>query len=190
MADWKTNLPRNIAHRYREEEAAATGLTLQEEGVTVGTAAGITTINFVGAGATATAVGATATVTTNTAGVTIGLTGSTNLINASSATGTATTASQLYTTGVTYGKLSVVTLNGNIETNGVGAYSVTWASLLPPLAAVTPIATCEITGLAPGGGQLPGAVTLATDGTVSIGLASSLGADTYRFHTTFAVALV
>jgi len=39
------------------------GITVQEEGVTVGTPAGITTINYVGAGATATGAGAVATIT-------------------------------------------------------------------------------------------------------------------------------
>ena len=39
------------------------GITTKDEGVTVGTAAGVTTLDFVGAGVTATGAGATATIT-------------------------------------------------------------------------------------------------------------------------------
>lgn len=65
MTDWKTNLPRNIANRYREEENALVlpSLTVQDEGATIGTAGGIATVNFVGAGVTATGAGAGVTVT-------------------------------------------------------------------------------------------------------------------------------
>jgi hypothetical protein len=47
----------------------STGLTVQDEGGTVGTPAGITQMNFVGAPVVATAVGANATITLSTVSV-------------------------------------------------------------------------------------------------------------------------
>lgn len=68
MATWFTGLPRNARSRYLNEDPSAggvgiAGVTVEDEGVGVGTPAGISTINFVGAGVVATAVGAIATVT-------------------------------------------------------------------------------------------------------------------------------
>jgi hypothetical protein len=120
------------------------------------------------------------------------LIGSTTLINASSVTGVALGNPgdcRLYMTGVTYGKLAIVTLNGFIKTSGTGPNSATWNALLPRLSAVTPIATVQITGFVPSGDQLPASVTLTTNGDVTIGGGDSQAAADYRFNCCFPVAL-
>ncbi len=121
------------------------------------------------------------------------LLGSTMLIDASSGTGVTDanpTQTSVYWTGVQYGKLAIVTLQGNFTTTGVGACSATWNALLPAQTAVTPIGTCEVTGIAPSGELLPQTVTLATNGNVTVGGGNSLSANTYRFQCCFAIALV
>lgn len=176
-----------------------TGMTIRDEGVLVGLNGGVDTLNFVGAGVTATGAGSLITVTVPGGGAapTPVVAGNSDApIAATVETGTALGAgpATMYITTVTYGKLMNVQASGTLYSLGIGAGVSTFAGILPALASV-PTGGVVLTLAA-----IPIGFTVAplfADVVVTVGgnlvfniTSAALLAQNYPFSISFAVALL
>lgn len=176
---------------------AFTGMTIRDEGVLIGLNAGVETLNFVGAGVTATGPGSLITVTIpgGAAPTPVAAGNSGAPIAATVETGTALGAgpATMYITTVTYGKLMIVQASGTLYSLGIGAGVSTFAGILPALASVPTGGVVLTLAAIPIGftvAPLFADVVVTVGGNIVFNITSAaLLAQNYPFSISFAVAL-